>query len=342
MEQEATIGAYPFFRSLLFRLEPEQAHRFSLQLMRLVGFLPPVRMALQQLWAAPQKPVYAFGLTFRNPLGLAAGYDKDGLAWRGLTCLGFGHIEIGTVTLHPQPGNPQPRLFRLPQEQALINRMGFPGKGAAYVARQLQKPRPCNVVLGVNLGKSRATPIEAAAEEYAELFHIFAPLADYLAVNVSSPNTAGLRSLQARQALAELLGVLSCRRRELGKAIPILVKLSPDLTDEELEDALDAILEAGMDGVIVANTTVGRMGIQSPLAAENGGLSGTPLRARSTNMVRQVHHLTGGKLPIVGVGGIMDAADAREKLEAGARLVQIYTGLVYQGPGVVKSILMGL
>jgi len=264
------------------------------------------------------------------------------VAWRGLACLGFGHIEIGTVTLHPQTGNPRPRLFRLPEERALINRMGFPGRGAAYVAKQLRKPRPTGLVLGVNLGKSRTTPLESAAEEYAELFRWFAPLADYLAINVSSPNTIGLRSLQARQELEVLLGELARQRREFGRIVPILVKLSPDLTDAELEGALDAILSSGMDGVIATNTSVERSGVRSTLAAESGGLSGAPLRLRSTNLVRRIHQLTNGSLPIVGVGGVMDASDAREKLEAGACLVQIYTALVYHGPAVVQRILREL
>lgn len=246
------------------------------------------------------------------------------------------------MTLHPQAGNPRPRLFRLPEDQALINRMGFPGRGAAYVARQLRKSRPAGIVLGVNLGKSRTTPLESAAEEYGELFHWFAPLADYLAINVSSPNTLGLRSLQARQALGDLLGEVARQRQEFGRAVPILVKLSPDLNEAELEGALDAIISSGMDGVIAANTTTGRAGLHSPLAAESGGLSGAPLRMCSTELVRRIHHLTNGSLPIVGVGGVMDASDAREKLEAGACLVQVYTALIYQGPAVVQRILRGL
>jgi dihydroorotate dehydrogenase len=221
--------------------------------------------------------------------------------------------------------------------------MGFPGRGAAFVAGQMSSRRPPGLVLGVNLGKNKDTPLEAAAQDYLSLFDTFAPLADYLAVNVSSPNTAGLRRLQARQALDELLSVLAQRRKDWqalsGRKIPILVKLAPDLTGDELEEALSAILGTGMDGVIATNTTLNREGIRSPLANESGGLSGEPLRRRSTQMVREIHQKTGGKLPVIGVGGISCAAHVREKLDAGAVLVQVYTGLVYEGPGLVKKIM---
>jgi dihydroorotate dehydrogenase len=283
--------------------------------------------------------VEAFGLTFPNPIGLAAGYDKDGLGWRGLACLGFGHIEVGTVTLNPQPGNPRPRLFRLPDELALINRMGFPGKGAEFVARQVSGRRRGDTILGVNLGKSKDTPLEQAELDYIRLLQQFAGLADYAVVNVSSPNTLGLRRLQNQEALTRLLGSLAQYRREEGIGMPILVKLAPDLTDEELEDALDATLSSGMDGVIATNTTIGRSGVRSSLASEAGGLSGEPLRQRSTAMVRLISQWTGGKLPVIGVGGVMSAAHVKEKLDAGAILVQVYTGLVYEGPGLVKRIL---
>lgn len=342
---------YPFFRSLLFRLDPERAHIISLNLIRLAGSLPPVRAFLRAWYAAPQKPVQAFGLTFPNPVGLAAGYDKDGLGWRGLACLGFGHIEVGTVTLKAQTGNPRPRLFRLPQEMALINRMGFPGKGADFVKRRLSGPRPEGMVLGVNLGINKDTPLADAAGDYLGLLQVFAPLADYLAINVSSPNTAGLRRLQAREALEKLLNQLAHMRKEqevrLGRKVPLLVKLSPDLSDVELDDALDVILSTDMNGVIATNTTVSRA-LRSPVAnnsltaKETGGLSGAPLRERSTRMIHQIHQRTEGRLPIVGVGGVMNSTDAKQKLDAGASLVQVYTGLVYYGPGLVKRILSGL
>lgn len=338
---------YPFLRSLLFRLPPETAHALTLQAIRLAGNLPPVNAVVRAIFRAPQQPVQAFGLTFPNPVGLAAGYDKDGLGWRGLAGLGFGHIEIGTVTPRPQPGNPQPRLFRLIEEQGVINRMGFPGLGAAVAARQLAgKRRPAGLVVGVNIGKNKDTPLEEAAGDYLSLVDTFAPLADYLAVNVSSPNTPGLRKLQGGEALRALLGELAAKRQEqgtrLGRRVPLLVKLAPDLSSEELDQALDAILSTGMDGVIATNTTIGREGLRSPLAAETGGLSGAPLRERSTAMIATISRRTAGKLPVIGVGGIASTADARQKLDAGAVLVQLYTGLIYQGPALVKQILNGL
>lgn len=298
---------------------------------------------LSPFFYTSQSPVEAFGLIFLNPLGVAAGYDKDGLAWLGLAHLGFGHIEVGTVTPKPQEGNPRPRLFRLPQERALINRMGFPSRGADYVARQLDKPRPPGLVLGVNLGINKHTPLDEAVDDYAYLMQTFSPLADYLVVNVSSPNTLGLRRLQGREALSSLLSQLAHQRQALqvhrGRGLPLLVKLAPDLTDEELDDALDVITSTGMDGVIATNTTVNRRGINSPASQEPGGLSGAPLRTRSTDLVRAIYHRTSGELPIIGVGGIMSPDDALEKLDAGATLVQVYTGLVYEGPGLGKRIL---
>jgi dihydroorotate dehydrogenase len=335
-----------FFRPLLFRLEAERAHSLTIHLMRLVGSLPGLPALLQARYGASSRPVRAFGLDFPNPVGLAAGYDKDALAWRGLAGLGFGHIEIGTVTPRPQPGNPRPRLFRLPEEAALINRMGFPGRGARFVARRLRARRPSGLVLGVNLGINKGTSLDEAAQDYVALIKIFASLADYLVVNVSSPNTAGLRRLQARESLDGLLAHLA-REREtqesgLRRKIPMLVKLSPDLCDGELDDALEVILERGLDGAIATNTTISREGLVSRKKAEAGGLSGQPLGERSTQMIQKICRRTGGKLPVIGAGGIMSPADAREKLDAGATLVQLYTGLVYEGPELVQRILNAL
>ncbi len=347
------MSPYPILRPLLFRLDPEQAHHLTLNMIRLAGMLPPVAALLRARYRAPEIPVQAFGLRFPNPVGLAAGYDKDGLGWRSLAALGFGHIEIGTVTPLPQPGNPQPRVFRLPPAQGLINRMGFPGLGANFVARQLARiKRPSGLVLGVNLGKNKATPNEEAASDYLQLMQVFAPLADYLAINISSPNTVGLRALQGKVALSALLSELAAERQaqvaQLNKPVPVLVKLAPDLSDAELDDALDSILTAGMDGVIATNTTVSReplaayAGLNPGTAAELGGLSGAPLEAMSTAVVAKIVQRTGGKLPVIGVGGIMDDASARRKLEAGAVLVQVYSGLVYAGPGLVQQIMRGL
>jgi len=337
---------YHFFRPFLFRLEPERAHSLTLGMVRLAGALPPVRAFLRLYFSAPQDPLKAFGLNFSNRVGLAAGYDKDGLGWRGLACLGFGHIEVGTVTLHAQPGNPKPRIFRLPQEKALINRMGFPGQGGDFVASRLQKKRPPGLVLGTNLGKNKETPLDQAAQDYLALMDMFAPLSDYLAINISSPNTAGLRQLQVSQMLDELLVQLANKRQALEaehkRNIPLLVKLAPDLTDQVLDDALEVILLRGMDGVIATNTTLSRDGIVSQFAGEFGGLSGAPLKDRSTQVIRQIYRYTGGKLPIIGVGGVMSADDAQAKLDAGATLVQVYTGLVYTGPSLVKQIRLGI
>lgn len=339
---------YAHFRSLLFRLDPEQAHGLTLNLVRLVGAIPPLRAGVRRWFAAPVRPVQAFGLTFRNPVGLAGGYDKDGLGWRGLACLGFGHIEIGTVTPLPQPGNPKPRIFRLVEDEALINRMGFPGRGADFVASQLRESRREGVILGVNIGKNKDTPLEGAANDYLCLLRRFASLADYLAVNVSSPNTVGLRRLQGRQQLEALLSCLAQERKvilakqPLPKPLPLLVKLAPDLSSGELDDALQAILIHEMDGVIATNTTLRREGLKSLGRDETGGLSGSPLFVQSLEMVRQIHQRTQGKLPIIAVGGIMTAQNARLMFEAGATLVQVYTGLIYRGPGLVKEIVTSL
>ncbi len=338
---------YRWLRPLLFRLGPEPAHALSLTAMRLTGAVPPLGTVVRgTLRAKRAQPMEAFGLRFLNPLGLAAGYDKDGGGWRGMACLGFGHVEIGTVTPRAQPGNPRPRVFRLPAERSLINRLGFPSRGADQVARRLGGPRPAGLVVGGKNGKQKTTPLERAADDYETLMKRFAPLADYLAVNVSSPNTPELRQLQQREWLAPLVARLVARRNELaaglGRSLPLLVKLSPDLSDAELDDALDVLLAAGIDGVIATNTTVSRDGLQSPLVREAGGLSGALLTTRSTAMVAAIVRRAGNRLPVVACGGVMSADDARAKLDAGARLVQLYTGLIYEGPGLVKRILEAL
>jgi dihydroorotate dehydrogenase len=314
--------------------------------MYLAGDIHPLYTLLRWMYAAPAMHVQAFGLDFSNPIGLAAGYDKDGLGWRGLASLGFGHIEIGTVTLKPQNGNPKPRLFRLHEEQGLINRMGFPGKGAEFVLKQISKPRPKNLVLGVNIGKNKDTPLESAAEDYIALLKLFVGQADYLTINISSPNTPGLRQLQERQAMDRLLQQLAAERKGLlddsSRRLPILVKLSPDLSDEQLDAALEIIQINHMDGVIATNTTISRDEITSPIAAETGGLSGESLFKQSLAMVGKIFKQTGGNLPIIGVGGISNANGVQKMMDAGAILVQIYTGLVYEGPGLVQSMLYNL
>ena len=340
------MNIYPLFRALLFKLNPEHAHYLTLSMIRLAGDLQPINGLIRASFSAPDHPVQAFGLKFSNPIGLAAGYDKDGIGWRGLACLGFGHIEIGTVTLKPQPGNPKPRLFRLPEERALINRMGFPGMGAEFVVQQISKKRPKNLVLGVNIGKNKDTPLEAAVQDYLALLRLFAERADYLTINVSSPNTVGLRQLQERQALDQLLKLLRLERERLIQTgthkLPILIKLSPDLTDPQLDGALDVIQANQMDGVIASNTTISREGVNSPFTREDGGLSGRPLQMRSLAMVANIHKRTKGRLPVIGVGGISDATGVQRMMDTGAILVQLYTGLIYEGPGIVNRILREL
>jgi len=339
---------YETIRPLLFRLPPERAHALTLALLGLAGAAAPARALLRAAFRPRRgRPVEAFGLRFPNAVGLAAGFDKDGVAWRGLACLGFGHLELGTVTPRPQPGNPAPRVFRLVEDRALINRLGFPGGGAEAAARRLAGARrPGGVVLGVNLGRQRDTPPERAADDYEALLARFAPLADYLTINVSSPNTPGLRDLERGTRLASLLARLIARRdalgADLGRRVPLLVKLSPDLTETELAETLEAIEGCGADGVVATNTSTAREGLRSPRAAEAGGLSGAALSARSLRLLRAIVARTSGRLPVIACGGVAGVADARARLDAGACLVQVYTGLVYEGPGLARRLVEGL
>jgi dihydroorotate dehydrogenase len=333
-------------RPALFTLEPERAHEATIGLLAALGpLLRPLRGRLGPV-DDPRLARTVLGLRFPNPVGLAAGFDKQAAcldAWEGL---GFGFVEVGTVTAEPQPGNPRPRLFRLPEDRALVNRLGFNSEGAEAVARRLAAAGPRRIPVGVNLGKTRAVPLERAAADYEASFDRLAPLADYVTVNVSSPNTPGLRDLQAARQLRDLVSALAARNRRLapgraGRPRPILVKLSPDLADADLDAAVDAALEAGADGLIATNTTLGREGLTTP-TTEAGGLSGRPLAARARAVVAAVHRRTGGRVPVIGVGGIFDAADARAMLDAGASLVQVYTGFVYGGPFTVARICRGL
>jgi dihydroorotate dehydrogenase len=355
---------YRFFRSVLFRLDPETAHQLTLHAIRLAGNFPFSKWLLTQMYKMPTQPVEAFGLRFKNPIGLAAGYDKNAVAIRGLSTLGFGHLEVGTVTPKPQRGNPRPRVFRLLEDEAVINRMGFPSFGSEFVQKQLNPslrnslfekiiPRSQkktqktinkgDVILGINLGKNKDTPNEEAVLDYLELLQCFAPYAGYLAINISSPNTVGLRQLQGRAALEGLLAQLHVQRqfeeKSLNKRLPLLVKLAPDLTEKELNEAVDVILSSHMDGMIVTNTTLEREGLRSARREESGGLSGRPLRRRSESVLCQVVKRVNGRVPIVSVGGIMNPEDAKRRLELGATLIQLYTGLMYTGPGLVKKIL---
>lgn len=339
---------YPMSRALLFRLDPERAHSLALKAIARAGSIAPLRAALAAKYSVKEAdPVEAFGVHFPNRVGLAAGYDKDGEGWRGLSALGFGHIEIGTVTPEAQPGNPRPRVFRLPEHRSVINRMGFPGRGAQWVAKRLRGSRPGGIILGVNIGKQKTTALEGAVHDYTALMDVFAPLADYLAINISSPNTPGLRKLQERRFLSDLLGGAAARKehleQELGRRVPVLVKLAPDLEPEQLKTAVDVIVESGLDGIIATNTTIARPGVENcPTAAETGGLSGATLRDLSTEILSAIAQQLGGALPIIGVGGVMGPGEAQDKLDAGATLVQVYTGLIYSGPGIVKEILTHL
>ena len=284
------------------------------------------------------RPVEAFGLKFPNAVGLAAGFDKNGRAWPAAAALGFGHVEIGTVTFHAQPGNPRPRAFRYPAEQAVINRMGFNNAGAAALAKRLEKlsgPGRRAIPLGINLGKSKVTSLDQATEDYLGSFRLLADHADYVVVNVSSPNTPGLRELQDAAWLQPLLAALVEENRvrvTAGKPRrPLLLKIAPDLNWPQIDAALQVIADLKLDGIIATNTTLARPGALAA-ANEAGGLSGAPVRRRSTEIINYIARTTGGRLPIIGVGGIMDEAAAGEKLDAGAMLVQLYTGLIYRGP----------
>ncbi|MDQ5845106.1 MAG: quinone-dependent dihydroorotate dehydrogenase [Acidobacteriota bacterium] len=339
-------------RPLLFRLPPEKAHELALASL---SFAPGLtkRLAGERFKRRLFGKLRRFGLTFSNPVGLAAGFDKNGIALEALASLGFGFIEAGTVTYHPQIGNPQPRLFRLPLDHALINRAGFNNEGAAAFARRAATAKEeLDCVLGVSIGKSKVAALEDAVADYLKTFEIVYPVADYIAVNVSSPNTPRLRELQQASPLDELLAALQNRNAELveqhdrTRAMPLLVKLSPDLTDQELRDIVDVAQRNNIAGLIATNTTVGRKGLQTPEkrieSLGEGGLSGAPLKRQSLKVVATLYNLTGGSLPLIGVGGIFDANDAWNMISAGASLIQIYTGFIYEGPSIVRNINDGL
>ncbi len=338
-------------KPLLFRLDAEKAHELGVDALALLGRIAPlcrVMEAYNRLDPALHRPVRAFGLEFPNAVGLAAGFDKNARAWPAAAALGFGHVEIGTVTALAQPGNPRPRLFRYPAEKAVINRMGFNNEGSEAVAARLAaQPGPGHrrIPLGVNLGKSKVTPNEEATQDYLASFARLADFADYLVVNVSSPNTPGLRALQDEKPLRELLGALSAANRERGAAgrgkRPLLLKIAPDLGWAQIDAALGVIAEFGLDGIIATNTTLARPGVFADVG-QTGGLSGAPLLRRSTQIVSYIAKTTGGRLPIVAVGGITDPAGAAEKMDAGATLVQVYTGLIYEGPFLAAALARAL
>jgi dihydroorotate dehydrogenase len=339
---------YATFRRHLFRLDPERAHNLTLGLLRLAGWFPPSRIWMRRTFGtAPVGPeVRAMGLRFQNPLGLAAGYDKDGLALTGLACLGFGHIEFGAVTPLPQPGRDRPRVFRLEPDGALINRMGFPNRGADALVRRLGRARRPGLVVGVNLGLGAKTPIEAAADDYCAVLQAVAEVADFVTLNLSSPNTPGLRTLQTGERLRTLLeAVTEARQRasaRRGRHLPMTVKLAPDLDPADMEEAVRTAIRFGVEAVTAVNTTRRREGLISPRQHEDGGLSGRPLWPESRRQVGLVREWAGDNACVIGVGGIDSPSRAREMLDTGADLVQVYTGLVYQGPGLPSSILRGL
>ena len=327
-------------RPLLFSLEAETAHHFTIALLRRASHFDPALRALKR-FAPPSKPRTLFGLTFPNPIGLAAGLDKNGVALPTWAALGFGFIEIGTVTAMAQAGNPKPRMFRLPAHQAVINRLGFNNDGADVIAKRLRALRQSQrwpaVPVGINIGKSRTTPLERAADDYLYSFRLLRDFADYITLNVSSPNTPGLRELQEPAALSRLLHAIGSEPGPVAK--PLVVKISPDLWPVELEAVLAACEENGVSGIIATNTTLDHSSIPSELD-EEGGLSGAPLREKSTALVRSI--VANSKIPVIASGGICDAKSAREKFEAGAQLVQLYTGFVYRGPQLLREIMAKL
>jgi dihydroorotate dehydrogenase len=337
-------------RPILFRLPPETAHDLA---MRSLSLLKP--RIIRSLVAHPSDPpalrINRFNHWFANPVGLAAGFDKNGVALESLAALGFGFIEAGTVTFHPQPGNPKPRMFRLSADQALINRAGFNNAGAAAFVKRVEHHRP-DCVLGISIGKSKITPLEEATADYLASFDLVYKLADYVAINVSSPNTPQLRELQQSEQLESLLVALQTRNQELQKRygrptlVPLLVKLSPDLERRDLEMIVDVIERLQIDGIIATNTTISRDYLRTDKAIVEscgaGGLSGKPLTTRATQMIAELYGLTHGRIPLIGVGGIFTAEDAWEKICAGASLVQLYTGFIYKGPRIVRQINEGL
>ncbi|GGG46907.1 quinone-dependent dihydroorotate dehydrogenase [Hymenobacter glacieicola] len=331
-------------KPLFFRLDAEEAHHLVFNNLKRLYRLPGGQALLRSLYdyQHPSLEREVFGLPFRNPVGLAAGFDKNAELTDELAALGFGFVEIGTVTPRPQPGNPQPRLFRLPQDEALINRMGFNNYGTEAAAARLRQRRASGLIIGGNIGKNKDTPNELAAQDYVACVEALHEVVDYFVVNVSSPNTPNLRQLQEREPLIALLQQVQERNQALPRPRPLLLKIAPDLTDSQLDDILLIARETELSGLVATNTTISRTGLITPeaqvTATGAGGLSGRPLRRRATEVIRYLSSRSRGQLPIIGVGGIHSAQDVREKLDAGAALVQLYSGFIYEGPGLVKQI----
>jgi dihydroorotate dehydrogenase len=337
------MNLYPLLRPLLFSLDPETAHEVTLKLLN-AAYISGLSKLIYP--AIDHKPVTVMGLDFKNPVGLAAGLDKNGDYINALAALGFGFVEIGTVTPRPQPGNPKPRLFRLPEHQAIINRMGFNNLGIDHLLTQVKQSRYSGI-LGINIGKNFDTPIENAADDYLIGLRKAYPSASYITINISSPNTKNLRQLQQGDEIKNLISVLKEEQLKLqqehGKYVPLALKIAPDLTTDEIAHIAGLLLEFEIDGVIATNTTIARDLIaEHPLANEAGGLSGAPVKQQSTLVVRELAAELNGKIPIIAAGGILSTADAQEKLAAGASLVQIYSGLIYRGPQLIEDIVKNL
>ena len=327
-----------FIQPILFKIDPEKVHYFTFSMLRRLFKLPFVKSLVQKkfLIEDPRLEREVFGLKFKNPVGLAAGFDKDAKLYRELSAFGFGFIEIGTLTPKPQPGNEKKRLFRLKADKAIINRMGFNNGGVAEAVIRLKKNK--DVLIGGNIGKNKVTPNNRAVEDYIICFDALFEHVDYFVVNVSSPNTPNLRELQDKEPLTNLLNTLQKRNAEKPISKPILLKIAPDLTDSQLLDIIDIIKDTGIAGVIATNTTTSREGLTSEEKDEAGGLSGKPLNERATEVIRFLSEKSDRAFPIIGVGGIMSPEDAIEKLDAGASLVQVYTGFIYEGPKLIRDI----
>jgi dihydroorotate dehydrogenase len=335
-------------RPVLFRMDAERAHEIGIKALRFgLNTRPLLEAAAEKFAVSPFGLLEHFGLQFPNPLGIAAGFDKNCRVVYQLAALGFGSVEVGTVTFEPQSGNEKPRLFRLPDDKALINRLGFNNDGANKIAQRLNSADEADCVIGVNIGKNKDVPIDQAVENYLYCFEQVMPAADYVAVNVSSPNTPNLRELQRSENLEELLAALQKRNREMsegGPVKPLLVKIAPDLSEGEIEAAVDICRRHGIAGIIATNTTISREGLKTKNIEDfgAGGLSGKPLAKRSNEVISTIYRYSNGKLPIVGVGGIFTAEDAFEKIAAGASLLQAYTGFVYGGPSFARTVNEGL
>ena len=325
-------------RPLLFLFDPEEVHYFTFSAIRFISKIPGFSSVFRAIYVIEDKRLETevFGLKFKNPVGLAAGFDKDAVLYNELSNFGFGFIEIGTLTPKAQDGNPKKRLFRLKQDAAIINRMGFNNKGIQAAIEKLKQNK--GVLIGGNIGKNKLTPNENAADDYVICFEALYDYVDYFVVNVSSPNTPNLRELQEKEPLTKLLQTLQDLNLARPKQKPILLKIAPDLTDEQLLDIIDIVNTTKIAGVIATNTTISRAGLQSENKAEVGGLSGKPLTSRSTEVIRFLSQKSNKSFPIIGVGGIHSAQEAIDKLEAGASLIQLYTGFIYEGPALVKAI----